>query len=293
MAQWRIVPTSKIASLLLLLLACSLSTAAAATAAEIEVEVEVLRDIDYLKDTDYADNKDKLDLYRAAGAASAPVLVYLHGGALQAGDKSQQGHVGRFFAEHGYIVACVNYRLSPGVIHPAHTEDAAASFAWVIRNIERYGGDPNRVALAGYSAGAYLAALLALDGRYLEGQGLAVSSIKAVVPISGFFHLERIAPDRPKTVWGESEAAWKDASPSQYVSATAPPTLLLYADGDVAERRQESLDLAAELESSGHRQVETHQISDRTHSTIARQLGEDGDPSAKHMLRFLKEILDH
>lgn len=303
MAQWRIVPKQRVAPPLLLLflflslLACSESTpdvdvdVDVEVAVEVDVEVEVLLDIEYLDDANYADAKDKVDIYRPAGASGAPVLVFLHGGGLQQGDKSQQGHVGNFFAAKGYVVVCANYRLSPTVIHPAHIEDAAASFAWAIRNIERYGGDPDRVALSGHSAGAYLAALLAVDGQYLESQGLEVSSIKAVAPISGFFHVDRVAPDRPKTVWGESEAAWIDASPSKYVSASAPPTLLLYADADTPERRQESLDLAAELTASDHRHVETQQIADRDHGSIWRRIGEDGDATAEHMLRFLQQTV--
>ena len=118
-----------------------------------------------------------------------------------------------------------------------------------------------------------------------------MSAIQAVVPISGFFHVARLAPDRPKSVWGESEATWKEASPAQYVTSSAPPTLLLYADGDTDERRQESLDLAAELESSGHGQVETQEVADRDHGSIWRQLGQDGDLTAQHMLRFLEQAL--
>jgi acetyl esterase/lipase len=257
----------------------------------LQAEVEILRDLPYLENAGYADDKDKLDIYRPQGAKDAAVVVFIHGGALLRGDKSQQEHIGRFFAGHGYVTVCVNHRLSPGVVHPAHIEDAAASFAWVVRNIGRYGGDADHVALTGHSAGGYLAALLALDSRYLEARGLDTSAIKAVLPISGFFHVERLAPDRPKTVWGEEEEVWRQASPARYVSASAPPTLLLYADGDVAARRQESLDLAAELRSAGQSKVETVQIADRDHVSIWQLLGSAGDATGKHMLQFLGETL--
>ena len=90
----------------------------------------------------------------------------------------------------------VNYRLSPAVSHPAHIEDAAASFAWVKRHIAEYGGDPNQIFVVGHSAGAYLLALLATDERYLAAHGLSARDIRGLVPVSAFFWVERsgVAP---------------------------------------------------------------------------------------------------
>jgi len=92
----------------------------------------------------YADNKDKLDLYVPEGRTNVPVIVSYYGGALMSGDKSQQGFIGQRFAAAGFATAVVNYRLSPAVMHPAHIQDAAASFAWVKRNIAKYGGNPDQ-----------------------------------------------------------------------------------------------------------------------------------------------------
>ena len=254
---------------------------------------QVHANVPYLEDADYADDKDKLDIYIPAGGAStAPVFIFVHGGALMGGDKQSYEGVGRRFAGEGFVSVVVNHRLSPGVVHPAHIEDIAASFAWVHANISKYGGDPARIFVAGHSSGAYLVALLALDSRYLAAHGLAPNHMKAVIPISGFFHVDRIAPGRPKTVWGNEEATWLEASPSRYVNAGTPPTLLLYADGDVAERQQESEDLAAELKAKGHTSVRTQQIADRTHSSIVRRLSRLDDDASKAMVVFMRQLLE-
>ena len=129
--------------------------------------VRVVKDIDYVEGADYAEGKDRLDLYLPDGARDFPVLVFYHGGGLRNGDKGGSEHVGMALASAGYGAAIVNYRLSPTVEHPEHAEDAARSLAWVYRNIAKHGGNPDAVYISGHSAGAYLAALLALDARYL------------------------------------------------------------------------------------------------------------------------------
>ena len=188
--------------------------------------VRVVKDIDYVEGADYADGKDRLDLYLPEGSSDFPVLVFYHGGGLRAGDKSGSEHVGMALASAGYGAAIVNYRLSPTIEHPEHAEDAAKSLAWVYRNIATHGGNPDALYISGHSAGAYLVALLTLDTRYLKKEGLSPENIAGSMPISGFFYVDLVAPDRPKDVWGEEMAVWKDASPAKYLRSDAPAALV-------------------------------------------------------------------
>ena len=98
-------------------------------------KVRVVRDVSYLQGANYADDKDKLDLYLPEGRDKAPVIVSYYGNQLMGGDKAEDAFVGQRFASAGFVTVVVNYRLSPGVSHPAHAQDAAASFAWVKRHI--------------------------------------------------------------------------------------------------------------------------------------------------------------
>lgn len=249
--------------------------------------VKIVKDLDYVEGRDYAENKDKLDLYLPEGQSNFPVLVFFHGGGLMRGDKEGSENVGMALAGAGVGAAVANYRLSPNVAHPEHAEDAARAIAWVHANIEDHGGNPEKIFISGHSAGGYLSALLALDPRYLKAEGLSPSSLAGSMPIAGFFYVDEIAPDRPKDVWGEKTATWKEASPSQYLSADAPPLLFLYADGDDPWRREQNERIASALAKKGHGDVKAKQIDDRDHGGIHGKIA-PGDTTLDAMLAFIK-----
>jgi acetyl esterase/lipase len=251
--------------------------------------VRVIRDVPYLEGTNYADGKDRLDLYLPEGRRSAPVIVWYYGNQLMGGDKSEDAFVGRRFASAGFVTAVVNYRLSPDVSHPAHVQDAAASFAWVKRHIAEYGGDADRVFASGYSAGGYLVALLATDARYLAAHTLSPRDIRGVVPVSAFYWVERrgVAPDRDPSVWGTDRAVWVDASPAHHLRAGSPPILILYADRDEDWRREQNVEVAAAMKAAGHTRVELKMIADRNHGTIMSRIGSDRDETTEQIIRFV------
>ena len=270
--------------LVLLIGLCDATIAGAETYA-----VRVVRDLRYLEGTKYADGKDTLDLYLPDGRRNAPVIVWYYGNLLMGGDKSEEESIGRRFASAGFVTAVVNYRLSPDVSHPAHVQDAAASFAWVKRHITEYGGDVSRVYASGYSAGGYLVALLATDTRYLAAHKLTPRDIRGAVPVSAFYWVERrgVAPDRDMSVWGTDRAVWIDASPAHHLRADAPPMLILYADRDEDWRREQNVEVASAMKAAGHTRVEITMIRDRTHGTIRSRLGSAGDDTAEQILRFV------
>jgi acetyl esterase/lipase len=262
---------------------------AAATNAAAQTAVRVVRDLPYLQGANYADDKDKLDLYLPEGARNAPVIVSYYGNQLMGGDKSEDAYIGQRFAAAGFVTAVVNYRLSPAVSHPAHAQDAAASFAWVKRNISKYGGDADRVFVIGYSAGAYLAALIATDARYLAAHKLSPRDIRGAVPVSAFYYVEGrgVAPDRDKRVWGTDRNVWVDASPAHHLHANAPPMLILYAERDEDWRRQQNVEVAAAMKAAGQTGVEIAMIPDRNHATIWTRVGDPGDDTAERIIRFV------
>ncbi len=256
-------------------------------------QIRVEHDLKYTTGPADADNKDKLDIYIPPGAKSAPVIVSLYGGALTAGDKSEQPYVGQRFAEAGYVAVLINYRLSPAVAHPAHVQDVAAAVAWVKTNIAKYGGDPNKVVLTGHSAGGYLISLLLLDPRYLAAHGLKPADIRGAAPVSGFFYVERagVGPDRPKFIWGADPKAWPAASPASYVRADLPPMLLLFADGDDAWRRDQQSAFASALRAAGDANVETHMILNRTHLTVWYNMENGQDETSRAIEAFAAKVV--
>jgi acetyl esterase/lipase len=268
-----------------------LAALAAPVAAADRQAVRVVRDIPY--DAKDATAKNKLDLYLPEGRTGVPVIVSLYGGALTQGDKGEQAFVGQRFASAGIATAVVNYRLSPVVAHPVHVQDTAAAFAWVKRHIREHGGNADQVFVIGHSAGAYLAALLATDERYLAAHRLSLKDIRGVVPVSAFYWVERpgVAPDRDKRVWGTDEKVWVDASPAHHLHARVPPILVLYADGDEAWRRDQNTQAVQALRTAGNTRVDSAQIAGRTHTTIWSRLNEDGDEVSDRIVQFVRKTI--
>ena len=246
------------------------------------------RDVDYLTAVDYAYRKDRLDIFMPEGASNVPVVVFFHGGGLQRGNKSAGEVLAKTLVPQDIGVVTANYRLSPGVMHPAHIEDATAAFVWTLDNIESYGGDSERVFVSGHSAGAYLATLMSLDPSYLRAHGRALSNVRGAVPISPFLYVEEVAPDRPKTVWGTDVEVWRQASVKSYLSSGKPPLLLIYADGDADWRREQNERLEADLKAAGHSEVRAIEIANRTHESVMTNMGNSGDPGMERVAAFVK-----
>ncbi|MFK8018576.1 MAG: alpha/beta hydrolase [Pseudomonadales bacterium] len=240
------------------------------------------------------DQKNDLDIYRsgndsvpASKQSLNPVLFFIHGGGLMIGDKNNHKQLGHKFASLGYTTVLVNHRLSPEVSHPDHIEDIATAFAWVQKHIAEYGGDPSRVFVAGHSSGGYLGMLLATNSKYLAKHQFSPEHIRGVVAISGFFHIERLAEERPKSVWSEQSERWPDASPANHLEPGLPPTLLLYAEHDNDARKLESIDLGKKIEALGTTPVDVHQIADRNHATIGMYMMTKEDMASTHLLDFM------
>ncbi len=109
-----------------------------------------------------------LRIYRGVGApdADAPALLYLHGGGWVVGTLESHDEICRWFANIGAcIVFCPDYRLAPEHKFPAGLEDCVSALAYVVEQARAFGIDPDRIAVAGDSAGGNLAAVLSLLSR--------------------------------------------------------------------------------------------------------------------------------
>ena len=169
-----------------------------------------------------------LDIYSPADKSKpCPVILFVHGGGWRSADKSEPFRVHAIFslnlARLGYVVISANYRLSPKVKHPAHSEDIADALAWVCKNIHEYNGDPAQVILSGHSAGGHIGAFLVTHPEMLIERGIDTNVIRGFVGISGVYEIAgfgryffaREFMIRPG--FGDDPEGWISASP---VSAT-------------------------------------------------------------------------
>jgi len=173
-----------------------------------------------------------LTIYRPeAGAANAPVIVFFYGGNWVAGERKDYAFVGHALAARGFVVVIPDYRLYPQVRYPDFLDDSAQALAWTSRRIANYGGDPKRIFAMGHSAGAYNAAMLALDARWLRKQGSGPSILRGWIGMAGPYNFLPVENETTRPVFLYPNTP-PDSQPINHVSAMAPPTLLITARND-------------------------------------------------------------
>jgi len=246
-----------------------------------------VRDVRYRAVPDGVDpDLVSLDVYPSTTGCPAPVVVWVHGGGFRTGDKrNQMSDKVRHFRSLGYTVVSVNYRLTDpaaptSVQYPTHADDVAAALAWVHRRIGRYGGDPDRIAVLGHSAGAQLVADVATDPRRLGAHGLAPADLACVAPLDteGFDVSRMAGAGNPLYLdaFGTDPAVWSAASPITHVVPGAGiPAHLVVARGTAPRRRQLDRYVGA-LRAAGV-PVTVVDGTGLTHGDVNQRIGARGD----------------
>jgi acetyl esterase/lipase len=221
-------------SVLLVFGLASVACAQQAPKGKLPAGVKVERDLEYVKD---GHERNRLDLYLPEKAdARLPLVVWIHGGGWTQGDKAPCPLA--WLVPKGYVVASINYRFLKHGDPPAQIEDCKAAIRWLRANATKYNFDPDRVGVAGASAGGYLVALLGTSGgvKELEGNGGNMdqsSRVQCVVDLFG--------PTRIKN--GDA----KRDNVLTYIGKDTPPFLILHGDADklvplaASERLNEAL----------------------------------------------------
>ena len=210
---------------------------------------EIVADISY-----GAHPRQQLDLFRpqqTAPAAGHPVVVFFYGGSWNRGSRAEYRFVGEALASRGMLTVLVDYRLYPEVRYPDFLEDSAAAVAWVQREVARHGGDVKRLFIAGHSAGAYNAAMLALDARWLNAHGTSPAALAGWVGLAGPYDFYPMTNPDAQPVFFHPNYP-KDSQPMAFASRAAPRTLLAAARADtLVSPQRNSKQLADKLVASG------------------------------------------
>lgn len=192
-----------------------------------------------------------LDIYPAQSArGAAPVVVFFYGGSWQRGAREQYRFVGRRLSRNGVLAIVADYRTWPRAGFPDFVDDAAQAVAWVHAHAAEHGGDPQRLFVAGHSAGAQIAALLGTDRRYLARAGLPESDLAGVIGLSGPYDFAITGKYVP--IFGPPER-WPDAQAVNFVSGDEPPFLLIHGERDRVVEARDSVELGQRLQAHGVR----------------------------------------
>jgi acetyl esterase/lipase len=191
----------------------------------------------------------KLDIYAPvnAGKRPLPVIMFIYGGSWANGTREGYHFAARALAAAGFVTIVPDYRLVPEVLFPGFIEDCAAAVRWVRAHARQYGADPDRIVLVGHSAGAYNAAMLALDPQFLGRDHDAIRGFAGMAGPYDFLPLDGDVTSRTFGRWPRLD----ETQPIHYASAASPPVLLLHGGQDDTVWPRNSIHLDARLRSAG------------------------------------------
>jgi len=196
--------------------------------------------------------RQAMDVWAPEGATALPVMVFFYGGSWQRGSRADYRFVAAELARRGFVVVVPDYRVSPDVPFPVFIEDGAAAVALTRREAPAWGGDPRRVVLMGHSAGAHIAAMLALDPRWLAAASDSRDAIAGMIGIAGPYDFLPLQDADIKRVFAAA-ADLRDTQPITFADGHAPPLLLLHGADDRVVLPRNSERLATRVQEAGGR----------------------------------------
>ena len=279
-------------------------TAACSLFAQSPYQFKELTDLPYMEE---ASEVQQLNLLIPENSESAPLFIWIGGGAWSFVDRHQEMDFARQMAKQGIAVASVGHRLSAavwadstqttGVQHPAHIEDIARAFVWLYEQADTYGYDKEQMFIGGFSSGAHLAALLSMDGKYLEALGNTKDNIRGVIPVGGAYDIlhyreflfnsakSHLAEQHVDVVFGATEEAQVDASPATYLDQLKTPMLLI-SDNNLYPYTKVFEDM---LKEAKYEDVDILHISRYGHGPLWKHLSHDEDSEYRDiMVNFIK-----
>jgi acetyl esterase/lipase len=239
--------------------------------------------------------RQRLDVYRPLAkrtqpGGDRPLVVFFYGGSWSHGERAEYKFVGEALASRGAVVVIPDYRLSPQSTYPVFVQDSALAMKWGIDNAARLGADPSRVYVMGHSAGAYLAAMLALDARWLEAIGASPRQLAGWIGLAGPYDFLPIGDPQTRVAfdWPSTPAS---SQPLAHVSPASPPALLIAAVKDsLVDPKRNSERMAERLRAAGV-EVELREFEGLNHVTligaVARPIEWIGGPVLPPVLDFV------
>lgn len=205
-----------------------------------------------------------------------PVLLYFHGGGLEAGDKGKQTIFFEHMVSRGVAVVSANYRMYPTARYPDFLEDAAAAVAWTIGNLGAY-GTVKGLYVGGSSAGGYLSQMLCFDRRWLSAHGIKPTDISGFIhdagqPTCHFNVLRERGIDSRRVIIDDSAPLYHVGADDRY-----PPMLIIVSDHDMKNRYEQTMLLISTLKHFGHDEAVRLKIMNGKHCAYVNAADQNGE----------------
>lgn len=226
----------------------------------------VARDVEVVRDNRFADGRrGLLDVYMPKAAHDAPLVVFLYGGGWEDGARADYRFAAMALARRGIVTMVPDYRLYPDVRFPDFIADGARAVRWARRNAIEFGADPKLLFLVGHSAGAYIAAMLTLERRWLDADSMA--ALCGTVGLAGPYDFLPLRSPTLKRIFAPAGGGLETSQPICFARGDAAPMLLMTGAVDKTVNPDNSRKLAARIRALGG-QADTRVYRRANHTTI-------------------------
>jgi len=246
--------------------------------------VKIILDVCYNEKT-----KQCLDIYLPESDEFS-VLLYFHGGGLEAGDKSGEQNFFNYMISHGIAVVSANYRMYPTAKYPDFLVDAADAVAWVFDNIGKY-GEINGIYVGGSSAGGYISQMLCFDKTWLSNHDINPTNVAGFIhdagqPTCHFNVLRERGIDTRRVIIDDSAPLYHIGEDVQY-----PPMLIIVSDNDLQNRYEQTILLVSTLKHFGHSESVQLKVMKGRHCAYVNAVDQNGESVfGKMVTTFIKEL---
>lgn len=217
--------------------------------------------------------RDKLDYFPAL-SGNGDLLVYLHGGYWQRGDKSAYSFLADPFVRNGVSVAIVNYNLCPSVRISEITPQVRAALAWLWRKADELGFSKSSLNVIGHSAGGHLTSRMMSTDWSKESDDLPIDMIKTGIPVSALIELPPLIPTSINDgLHMDLEEAIRE-SPENHPPVTNAPQLVVVGGNETEEFHRQSDDYCEQIRTNA-RQVERYSVPDADHFDELNELADE------------------
>jgi len=272
------------------LLACSLAAVLSACSSQQMLNsLTSTRDFHRTQNMPYDPAHDLwLDVYTPANSNSStgakrPIVVFFYGKRWTTGSKDEYEFVGGALASIGYCSVIPDVRLYPTVRFPAFVEDGARAVKWAREHGTDYGCDPKKIFVMGHSSGAHIAAMLALNEKYLQGVGGSRTWLRGMIGLAGPYDFLPLVDPTLRDMFGPPEK-FEQSQPIMFTDGRNPPLLLLHGEDDEIVEVKNTRNLAASVGRAGG-PVETIIYPKMPHPRLLASIGP--------VLRGQSDVLSH